>query len=90
MTKIYDAIAKRHKGCSQPDVCLFYDYDREEVIKYIEKYDKKHGFSIDEKGKTYSIADIILRERELTGKKLKDTSYRELFDMYGKRKGKVK
>lgn len=84
MTKIYDVIAKRHKGYLS-DVCLFYSDDREESIKYIEKYDKKHGFSIDEKGKTYSIADIILRERESTGKKLKDTSYRELFDMYGKR-----
>lgn len=84
MTKIYDVIAKRNKGYL-PDVCLFYSDDREEAIKYIEKYDKKHGFSIDEKGKTYSIADIILRERESTGKKLKDTSYRELFNMYGKR-----
>ena len=86
MTKIYDVIAKRHKGCSKPDICLFYDYDREEVIKYIEKYNKKHGFTIDEKGKTYTIADIVLRERESIGKKLRDTSYHELFDVFGKRK----
>lgn len=82
MTKIYDVIAKRHEGSSQPDICLFYDDDREEAIKFIEKYDKKHGFSIDEKGNTYSIADIILRERE-SGTEI---TYRELFDMYGKRK----
>lgn len=86
MTKIYDVIAKRHKGSTQSDVCLFYDYDREEAIKYMEKYDKEHGFSIDEKGKTYSIADIVISERESTGKKLRDTPYHELFDVFGKRK----
>lgn len=86
MTKIYDVIAKRHEGSSQSDVILFYDYDREESIKYMGKYDKEHGFTIDEKGKTYTIADIVLSERESTGKKLSDISYHELFDAFGKRK----
>lgn len=86
MAKIYDVIAKRHKGSSKPNICLFYDFDKEEAIKYMRNYVKKHGFSIDEKGKTYTIADIILSERESTGKTLSNTSYHELFNVFGKRK----
>ena len=61
MTIIYDVIAKRHENCSRPDVCLFYDEDRERAIKYMEEYDKKHGFTIDEKDGTFSIANIVLK-----------------------------
>lgn len=86
MTKIYYVIAKRHKPSSQQDVILFYDFEKEESIKFMEKYRKKHGFTIDEKGKTYTIADIVLSERESTGKKLRDIPYHQIFDIFGKRK----
>ena len=82
---IYDVIAKRHRGSSQSDVILFYDEDKEKAINYMETYNKKHGFSIDEKEGTFSIADIILRERKPTGEEISRTSYRELFNVYGKR-----
>lgn len=90
MTIIYDVIAKRHSGNSRPDVCLFYDEDREKSIEFMKKYAKKKGFVIEDKDGVFTIADIILRERESTGKKLSDTSYRELFDAIGKRLKPIK
>lgn len=85
MTIIYDVIAKRNERCTRPNICLFYDEDKEKSIEYMKKYCKKHGFTVDEKDGTFTIADLVLREREATGKRIKETSYRELFDMFGKR-----
>lgn len=84
MTKIYDVILKRHNDESK-NVCIFYDEDREKSIKQMSDYNKKHGFSIEEKGHTYSIANILLRERKATGEVLIITTFRELFDVYGNR-----
>lgn len=78
MTIIYDVVVKRHHTGNT--VCLFYDEDREKAIDYMEKYRKRNGFSIEEKGKRYSIADLILREREATGKVISETPYHKLFD----------
>lgn len=82
---IYDVILKRHSGCSRPNVCIFYDEDREKSIKEMQKYAKEHGFSIVEKDGRFTIADIVLRERKSTGGIVSETSYRELFDALGKR-----
>lgn len=79
MTVIYDVIVKHHTD-SKPNTCLFYDDDREEAIEYMRKYVNNHGFTIDEKEGTYTIADLILRERESTGKTISETPYHELFD----------
>lgn len=83
MLKYYDVVAKRRS--SRPDVILFYDEDREEAIKFMAKYAKKHGFTIDDKDGTFTIADIILRERESTGTVIRETKYRELFDCLERR-----
>lgn len=84
---IYDAILRRHNGSARPDVCIFYDEDKELVINKIADYDKKNGFTITEKDGRFSIADIVLREKKLTGEVLNETSYHEIFDtVTGKRK----
>ena len=85
MTKIYDVIAKRHKGDSRSDVILFYDEDREKAIEFMKKYDAKHGFTIDDKKGTFTVGDLVLRERKSTGERMSETSYIELFDIFGKR-----
>lgn len=83
---IYDVILKRHNGSSRPDVCIFYDEDKELSISAMADYDKKNGFSITEKDGRYSIADIILRERKSTGEVISETSYHKIFDVVtGKR-----
>lgn len=86
MTVIYDVILKRHRPSSQSDVCIFYDEDREKAIKEMHRYVKTNGFSIKEKEGTFSIADIVLRERVSTGKVISEKPYHELFDIFtGKR-----
>lgn len=82
---IYDVILKRHSGCSRPNVCVFYDEDREKAIEEMQKYCKAHGFTVFEKDGRFTIADIVLRERKPTGEIISETSYRELFDALGKR-----
>ena len=85
MTKIYDVIAKRHSGGIRPDVCLYYDDDREQAMEFMSKYCKKNGFSIKEKEGTFSIANLLLIERESTGEKISEKTYRDLFNIHGQR-----
>lgn len=83
---IYDVILKRHNGSSQSDVCIFYDEDKELSIAAMADYNRKNGFSITEKDRRYSIADIILRERKPTGEVISEMSYHKIFDtVTGKR-----
>lgn len=83
---IYDVILKRHNGSSRPDVCIFYDEDKELAVAAMADYNRKNGFSITEKGGRLSIADIVLRERKATGEVISETPYREIFDtVTGKR-----
>lgn len=44
------------------------------------KYVNKNGFSITEKHGRFSIADVILKKRKLTGEVIKETSYCKLFN----------
>lgn len=83
---IYDVILKRHNGSSRPNVCIFYDEDKELSIAAMADYGKKNGFSITEKDGRFSIADIILRKRKSTGEVISETSYHKIFDtVTGKR-----
>lgn len=87
---IYELRAKRHEPTKYapkaiPDTVLFYDEDKELVIREMEKYRKKHGFTIAEAKGTFTIADLILRERKPTGEVIKDTPYREIFNVYDER-----
>ncbi|MCG4663471.1 hypothetical protein L0P73_23105 [[Clostridium] innocuum] len=82
-TIIYDVIAKRSPEL--PNVILFYDEDRENAIAYMKKYVKKNGFAIMTAQGCFSVGDILLREREATGKELSIVPYCEIFDLMGKR-----
>ena len=82
---IYDVIAVRYKPNNRPDVVLFYDENREMALKYMRKYVKSNGFSIENKDRMFSVANIVLRERTSTGEEIGRQSYRELFDILGKR-----
>lgn len=86
MTIIYDVVAKRHRPSSRPDVVLFYDEDRETAIEFMRDYGRKNGFTIEDKEGRFTIADIILREREATGKLISETSYIKIFDGLGNRR----
>lgn len=46
---IYDVILKRHNGSSRPDVCIFYDEDKELAIAAMANYDRKNAFTITKK-----------------------------------------
>lgn len=86
MSEIYRVILKRHKNSSRPDVCIFYDENREKAIKEMRKYKTKNGFSIQDKDGRFTIANIILRKTTETGEVLSETSYSELYDVYNNRK----
>lgn len=77
---MYDVILVRHANDSHSNVCIFYDEDKALALCEISKYVKQNGFSIKEKAKRYSIADVILRERKPTGEIIKETSYHKLFN----------
>lgn len=79
-TFIYDVILKRHDGCSRSDVCIYYDEDKTNALNEMAKYVNKNGFSITEKHGRFSIADVILKKRKLTGEVIKETSYCKLFN----------
>lgn len=89
MSEIYRVVLKRHKDSNRPDVCIFYDEDSEKAIKEMKKYNDKNGFSIQDKDGRFTIANIILRKTTGTGEVLSETSYRELYDVYGNRRKKV-
>lgn len=80
MDIIYDVILKRHDHDPRPDVCVFYDDDREVAIKKLAEYVRKNGFTITEKDGKFSIADIILRERKSTGEVISETPYHKIFN----------
>lgn len=77
---MYDVILVRHQNDSHSNVCVFYDEDKVLALSEMAKYVKRNGFSIEEKGKRYSIADVILRERKPTGEVVEETPYYKLFN----------
>lgn len=84
----YSVILKRFPGSTRPDVCIFRDEDREKAIREMLKYDKKNGFSIYDSDGHFTIANIVLVEKEpIVGKPvLSVTPFCELFDCCGNRK----
>lgn len=76
---IYDVIAKRFDGSSRPNVVLFYDMDRKVAVNFMKKYGKEYGFTIMDEDGRFTIANLILREREATGEVISETPYIELF-----------
>lgn len=84
----YSVILKRFKGSSRPDVCIFRDENRAIAILEMWKYCKKNGFSIHDSDGRYTIADIILIEKEpIAGSPILCTlSYHEIFDVNDNRR----
>lgn len=83
-TIIYDVLLKRHfnpvTGYSgKPEyICVFYDEDRKKALAEMRKYVKNRGFATPD-GK-FTVADVVLREREATGEEIRITPYCKLFD----------
>ena len=59
-------------------ICVFYDEDKKKALKEMQKYVKKNGFVTPDK--KYTVADVVLREREATGKVISITPYYKLFN----------
>ena len=85
MTVIYDVLLKQQNYkpvtgyYGEPKyTCIFYDEDRSKALKEMQKYVKGHGFTTPDK--KFTVADVVLRERESTGEEISITSYHELFN----------
>lgn len=84
----YSVILKRHTGSTRPDVILFQDEDREKAITAMRKYCKTNGFTVQDPDGRFTIATIILVEKEpiVGAPVISSTPYHELFDHLDKRK----
>lgn len=81
----YSVILKRYEGSSRPDVVIFRDENRDKAIEEMRKYDKKYGFSVQDKDGIFSIKTILLEEAEsIDGAPiLSSVPYHKLFDHLG-------
>lgn len=79
MTIIYDVLLIRHAK-REPPVCVFYDEEKDKAIEAMRKYVDSNGFTLKTAEGKYTVADVVLRERESTGKEISRKSYWELFD----------
>lgn len=59
-------------------ICIFYDEDRKKALKEMQKYVKQNGFVTPDKKQT--VADVVSREREATGKTISIIPYHKLFN----------
>ena len=91
MTHIFDVLLKRYNPSilhpslfpnyqEKTSIVIYYDDNKEKAISEMKKYVDKNGFSYKTDKGTFSVADVILRERESTGKTIKETSYCEIFN----------
>lgn len=85
MTIIYDVLLEQRRYepvigyHGEPKyICIFYDEDRKKALKEMQKYVKQNGFVTPDMKQT--IADVVLRERDATGKVISITPYHELFN----------
>ena len=85
MSVIYDVLLKQQNYkpvtgyYGEPKyTCIFYDESRNKALKEMQKYVKGHGFITPDK--KFTVADVVLRERESTGEEISITSYHKLFD----------
>lgn len=67
---------------TKPDVCIFRDENRELAIKEMHKYCQQNGFTIQDREGRFTIADIVLVEREPVVNEpiISETPYIELFE----------
>lgn len=85
MTIIYDVLLKSRSYkpvtgyYGEPKyTCIFYDENRNKALEEMQKYVNNHGFTTPDK--KFTIENVVLRERESTGKVISITPYYELFD----------
>lgn len=78
----YSVMLERHPGSSRPDVCIFRDEDRDKALSEMHKYVKKNGFTIYDKDGRFTIADVVLVEKEpIVGSPvISETPYCKLFN----------
>ena len=78
----YSVILKRYDGSARPDVVIFQDEDRDKALKEMRKYRQRNGYSVQDKDGWFTIADIVLVEKEpIAGAPvISETPYRELFN----------
>lgn len=84
----YKVVLKRHEHTQRPDVCVFYDEDRETAIKAMKRYVEHNGFTIHEDDGWFTVADILLveQERYVGAPVISVKRYNEIFDIDGKRR----
>lgn len=84
VTIIYDVLLEQQKYkptgyYGEPEyTCISYDEDRGKALKEMQKYVKRQGFTTPDR--RFTVKDVVLREREATGKVISITSYHKLFD----------
>ena len=84
-TIIYDVLLKQQHYkpvigyVGEPKyTCIFYDEDMKKALEEMRKYVNTHGFVTPDRKST--VADVVLREREATGKEICITPYCKLFN----------
>lgn len=84
----YSVILKRHKGSTRPNVEIFRDENRERAIKEMDKYCKANGFTVQDRDGRFTVADIVLIEKEpiFGSPVLSETPYIAIFDECGRRR----
>lgn len=88
MSVIYDVLLKQQDyepvigHCGEVKyICIFYDENRKEALKQMQKYVKENGFVTPDHKQT--VSDVILRERKATGEEINITPYYKLFNITG-------
>lgn len=78
----YYVILKRHPGSGRPDVCIFRDESREASLWEMRRYCKADGFTVRDIDGRFTIADIVLVEKEpvVDAPIISETPYIALFD----------
>jgi hypothetical protein len=78
----YSVMLKRFPGSSRSDVCIFRDENRDVALCEMHRYVKHNGFSIHERDGHFTIADVVLIEKEpIVGSPvISETSYCKLFN----------
>ena len=84
-TIIYDVLLKQRSYkpvtgyFGEPKyTCIFYDDDRKKALEAMRRYVKTYGFVTPDMKST--VEDVVLREREATGKEISITPYCKLFN----------
>jgi hypothetical protein len=80
----YSVMLKRHKGSTRPDVCIFRDENRDVALREMRKYVKQNGFTVYDNDGRFTIADVVLVEKEpiVDSPVISVTPYIKLFNVY--------